>query len=307
MSDNRSGDYNKPVHQTLAVDGQQIFYRRCGRKNNPAVLLLHGFPSSSFSFRTLMPLLSDTADLIAPDLPGAGFTENTENYAYTFENTSHTIEHFLDKLGINRYFVYCTDFGTPIGYLLARRHPERILGLIVQNGNAHEEGLGPVWDATKAYWAAPTMENRAKIGDWFNFEGTKDQYVGDVPERIKPLFAPEAWHFDWEKLSRPGIIAIQFRIFEDYKNHVTSFPQITAYHKTHQPPCLVLWGRHDKFFRLDEVLAYARELDDVEVHVLDGAHFLLETHMQECASLMRDFIRRVAESDGNVKIRLTRL
>jgi len=220
--------HTKTIHQTLEVDGQQIFYRQCGRRNGPAVLLLHGFPSSSFSFRTLMPLLSDTADLIAPDLPGSGFTENTNDYVYTFENMSHTIEHFLDKLGISRYFVYLTDFGTPVGYYLAMRHPERIMGLIVQNGNAHEEGLGPVWDAVKAYWATPSRENRARIGDWFNFEGTKDQYVGDVPERVKPLFAPEAWHLDWERLSRPGYTDIQFRIFEDYKNHVASFPQITA-------------------------------------------------------------------------------
>lgn len=292
---NQSDSLHHIIHKKLDVDGQRIFYRRCGRKNGPAVLLLHGFPASSFSFRTLMPLLSDTADLIAPDLPGAGFTETTDNYDYTFENTSYTIEHFLEKLGITRYFVYLTDFGAPVGYYLAMRHPERIQGLIVQNGNAHEEGLGPTWDATKAYWATPSQKNREKIGDWFNFEGTKDQYVGDVPERIKPQFSPEAWHLDWERLSRPGIIDSQFRLFEDYKNYVASFPKISAYHKLHKPPCLVLWGRHDKFFMVDEVLAYARELDYVEIHVLDGAHFLLETHAQECSMLMREFILRVIE------------
>lgn len=284
--------HTKIVHDTVDVDGQRIFYRRSGRKNHPVVLLLHGFPSSSFSFRALMPLLSDTADLIAPDLPGFGFTEVASDYDYTFDNMSHTLDRFLETLGVSRYFVYLHDFGAAVGYLMAMRRPELIRGLFVQNGNAHEEGLGPAWDAAKAYWTTPDQDNRRRLGDWLNFEGTRDQYIGGIPERIKPLFAPESWHLDWERMSRPGNLDIQFRLFEDYQNHVARFARIAGYHTSHQPPCLVLWGRHDKFFQVDEVLAYTRELDDVEIHVFDGAHFLLETHAEECATLMREFIRR---------------
>jgi pimeloyl-ACP methyl ester carboxylesterase len=289
--------HTKTVHQAVEVDGRRIFYRRSGRKNCPALLLLHGFPSSSFGFRALMPLLSDAADLIAPDLPGFGFTEVATEYDYTFENISHTMDRFLETLGVTRYFVYLHDFGAAVGYLMAMRSPERILGLIVQNGNAHEEGLGPAWDAAKAYWTTPSQENRKRLGNWLNFKGTRDQYIGGIPERIKPLFAPETWHLGWERMSRPGNIDLQFRLFEDYQNHVARFALISTYHKSHQPSCLVMWGRHDVFFQVDEVLAYERELDDVQIHVLDGAHFLLETHAEECATLMREFIQRVIEAE----------
>jgi pimeloyl-ACP methyl ester carboxylesterase len=282
------------IHDTVEVDGLQVFYRRCGRRDRPAVLLLHGFPSSSFMFRAVMPLLAEAGDLIAPDLPGFGFTETTNDYEYTFENMSHTIERFLETLGVARYFVYLHDFGAVVGYLMAIRRPEGIRGLIVQNGNAHEEGLGPAWDAAKTYWAAPTQENREKLGDWLTFEGTRHQYIGGIPDRLKPLFPPECWHLDWERMSRPGNTDLQFRLFEDYQNHVARFARITAYHQARRPTCLVMWGRHDIFFQVDEVLAYARELDDVQVHVLDGAHFLLETHAEECATLIRDFIERVS-------------
>jgi len=185
---------------------------------------------------------------------------------------------------------YIHDFGAPVAYHLALARPDGVLGLIIQNGNAHEEGLGEAWDTAKAYWADPTPENRAALPDWLNFEGTREQYVGGVPERIKPLFAPESWHLDWERMSRPGLVDVQFRIFADYAQHVARFPEISAYHREHQPPSLLLWGRHDTYFEIDEVLAYGRELDRLDMHIWDGAHFLLETHHQECAALMRKFI-----------------
>lgn len=283
----------KVVHDTVDVQGVNVFYRRCGRRDRPAVLLLHGAPSSSFTFRAVMPMLADTADVIAPDLPGFGFTEVPQDYEYTFESMSQTVERLVDALGIERYFIYLHDFGAAVGYLMAMRRPGHIRGLIVQNGSAHEEGHGPVWDAAKAYWKNPTPKTRAELGDWLNFEGTRDTYIGGIPDRLKPLFAPECWHLDWEHMSRPGNTDIQFRIFEDYQNHVARFDRISAYHAKHQPPCLLMWGRHDVFFQLDETMAYARELDDLEMHIFDGAHFLLETHAQECAALMRKFVRRV--------------
>ena len=156
--------------------------------------------------------------------------------------------------------------------------------------HAHDEGLGPEWDTTKAYWADPSEENRARLPDWLNFKGTHDVYVSGLPEAHAPLAAPESWHLDWERLSRPGVIEIMFALFEDFGNHVARYPEIEAYHRKHQPRCLVLWGRHDPYFDINEVMAYNRVLDNVETHIFESAHFLLDTHASECVALIKDFI-----------------
>ncbi len=282
----------KTRHRTVEAGGVELFIREAGDPNHPVVLLLHGFPSSSHSFRHLIPLLADTAHLVAPDMPGFGFSEAPlqDRYEYSFENITYTIEALTDALRLERMFLYVHDFGAPVAYQLAMRRPERVLGLIVQNGNAHDEGLGAAWDTTKTFWADPSPENRAALPDWLNFAGTRDQYVGGVPERLHSLFPPECWHLDWERMSRPGNVEIQFKLFEDYKHHVARFPEIARYHRKHQPPCLLLWGRHDSYFALDEIMAYARELDRLEMHIFDGAHFLLETHHRECADAIRAFV-----------------
>lgn len=286
----------KTRHRTVSAAGLKLFIREAGDPDQPAVLLLHGFPSSSHCFRNLIPLLADTARLVAPDMPGFGFSEAPpqDRYEYSFENIANAFEALIDALGLKRMFIYFHDFGAPVAYRLAMRWPERVLGLIVQNGNAHDEGLGEAWDSSKAYWADPTPENRAQLPDWLNFNGVRDEYVGGIPERLQALFPPECWHLDWERISRPGNVEIQFRLFEDYKHHVARFPEIKRYHREHQPPCLVLWGRHDSYFAIDEILAYAREVDRLEMHVFDGAHFLLETHYRECADAIRRFVADAA-------------
>jgi pimeloyl-ACP methyl ester carboxylesterase len=283
-------DVQKTKHCTVEADGLTVFYREAGMPDAPGLLLLHGFPSSSHSFRNIISPLAEVARVVAPDMPGFGFTEAPDAYDYTFENIARSIDAFTQTVGLERFFLYIHDFGAPVAYHLALARPDRALGLIIQSGNAHEEGLGEAWDTAKAYWADPTPENRASLPDWLNFEGTREQYVGGVPERIKPLFAPESWHLDWERMSRPGLVDVQFRIFADYAQHVARFPEISAYHREHQPPSLLLWGQHDTYFEVDEVLAYGRELDRLDMHIWDGAHFLLETHHQECAALMRKFI-----------------
>lgn len=285
----------KTRHCKVRAGGLELFIREAGEPNQPAVLLLHGGPSSSHTFRNLIPLLADTARLVAPDMPGFGFSEAPpqDRYEYSSENIAGTIEALTDALGLERMFIYVHDYGAPVAYQLAMRRPERVLGLIVQNGNAHEEGLGKAWDVCKAFWADPSPKNRAKLPDWLNFEGTRGTYLDGVPERLKPLFPPECWHLDWERMRRPGDVEIQFKIFEDYKNHVARFPEIARYHREHQPPCLIIWGRHDIYFELDEIMAYARELDRLEMHVFDGAHFLLETHYRECAEVIRRFVASV--------------
>ena len=284
-------DAYKIKHRTVEADGLNIFYREAGAPDPSALLLLHGFPSSSHSFRDIMSPLAEVMRVVAPDLPGFGFTDVPEGYDYTFGNMGRTIDAFTKAVEVERFFLYIHDFGAPVAYRLALARPERVLGLIIQNGNAHEDGLGPNWDAAKAYWAEPTPENRAALPDWLTFEGTRDQYIGIAPDHLKPLYAPEYWHIDWARMNRPGMIDVQFRVFTDYAKHVARFPEISAYHREYQPRSLLLWGRHDPYFELEEVLAYSRELDRLDMHILDGGHLLLETHSQECAALMREFIR----------------
>ncbi|WP_194421892.1 alpha/beta fold hydrolase [Microbacterium abyssi] len=292
------GSPYKTRHRTIDIDGTEIFYRQAGDPEKPAILLLHGYPSSSHMFRNVIEPLAESMHVIAPDLPGFGFSDAppADQYDYTFDNLSHTIERFLDAIAVNHFFVYHFDFGTPVAYHLASRHPDRIRGLIVQNGNAHEAGLGPQWDAPRAFWSDPTPENRAKLGEWMNFEGNRAEYIGGLPERLAELYPPECWHLDWDRLSRPGNVEIQFRIFCDYQNHVARFPAIESYHREHQPPCLLLWGRHDAYFDLDEIMAYSRVLDSLEIHVFDSGHFLLETHHTECSRLITDFVSNVEAS-----------
>lgn len=285
----------KTVHRTIDVEGLEIFYRRAGNPTRPTILLLHGFPSSSHMYRNILEPLAETAYVVAPDLPGFGFSSapSAEAYEYTFANLADTIESFLDALGIDRFYLFVNDFGTPVGYYIATRHPDRILGLIVQNGNAHDEGLGPEWDAPKAFWADPSEANKNKLPDWLNFEGTRDQYIGGLSARLISLYPPEAWHLDWERMQRPGNVDVQFRIFTDYRSHVARFPAIKRYHEEHQPACLILWGRHDIFFQIEEILAFNQNLNDLEIHIFDSGHFLLETHHRECAALVGSFIRQM--------------
>ncbi|RRS01206.1 alpha/beta fold hydrolase [Glycomyces terrestris] len=282
----------KVRHRRADIDGLEVAYREAGAPGLPAVLLLHGFPSSSHTFRDVMPVLADAAHVIAPDLPGFGMSSSpgVGEYEYTFANLSRTVERLLDRLGVERFFVYLHDFGAPVGYHLATRDPGRIRGLIVQNGNAHPEGLGGQWDTAKAYWADPNETTRAALPEWLDFEGTREQYLGGLPERLRELHAPESWHLDWERMRRPGNIEAQFALFTDYASHTARFDELAAYHRAHQPPALVLWGRHDPFFDVEEVLAYLRALDRADAHILDGGHLLLETHAPECAALMRAFV-----------------
>lgn len=282
----------KVRHRRVAIGGQEVFYREAGRPGTPNVLLLHGFPSSSHTFREVMPGLAEVAHVIAPDLPGFGMSSSptVDEYDYTFANLSRTIETLLDLIGIERFFVYLHDFGAPVGYHLATRAPDRIRGLIVQNGNAHEDGLGEQWASAKAYWADPHGDKRAALPDWLHFEGTRDQYLAGLPERLRELHAPESWHLDWERMRRPGNIEAQFALFTDYAGHVARFDALAEYHRVHQPPALVLWGRHDPYFDVEEVLAYLRVLDRVDAHLYDGGHLLLETHAPECTELMRAFV-----------------
>lgn len=289
---------NKVRHNHATANGVDIHFRSAGSPDLPALVLLHGTPSSSHMYRNVLSPLAETAHVIAPDMPAFGFsaTPRKEDYDYTFENIARTFGALLDDLGIRSYYLYMQDWGTAVGYWLATGAPDRVRGLIVQNGSAHEEGLGPAWDTMKAYWADPSEENRARLPEWLNFEGTRDTYLGGVPDAFASLVAPDSWHLDWSRLSRPGRIDIEWELVRDFGRHAARFPEIEAYHRRHQPRCLLLWGRHDPYFHLNEVMAYNRVLENVETHIYESSHFLLETHAAECVALIGDFIEN-AEAD----------
>jgi pimeloyl-ACP methyl ester carboxylesterase len=276
------------------IDGLEIFFRDAGPIDAPALLLLHGFPSSSHMFRNLIPLLSDRYRVIAPDYPGFGQSAfpDRAKFSYTFNSLAQIIARFLEAIGLQRFTVYIQDYGAPVGLRLALAYPERIAGLIVQNGNAYEEGLSEEWGPLRAYWREPTPANRDRLRGWLNAEGIRLQYVAGVPEAQIPLFSPDTWTLDWALLSRPGNIDAQLDLFYDYRTNVALYPKFHEFFRAHRPPTLLVWGRHDPFFTVAGAEAYRRDLPDAELHYIDAGHFALETHGPEIAGLIRDFLAR---------------
>lgn len=279
---------------TLDLEGTQLAVCLAGKPTHPALLLLHGFPSSSASFRNVIGALSEDCFVIAPDLPGFGASQPLEQPS--FARFADVIEALLARLSVESFFLYLHDFGAAVGLHLATRAPGKVRGLVIQNGNAHESGIGPPWAATKAYWEAPTPEHEAEATAHLTFEGTREQYVGGLPDEIAARIDAALWKEDWRVMSLPGRIQMQRALVLDYRNHVARFGEIAAYLERWQPPALMLWGRHDVFFDLAETLSWMQALPRMEAHILDGPHFLLETHAAECAEFMRRFVRRTASS-----------
>lgn len=282
------------LHERVGVGGVDIFYREAGARDAPGVLLLHGFPSSSFMFRHLLPALADRYHVIAPDYPGFGFSSfpSPDRFDYSFANYARTLDAFTLEVGVERYALYLHDYGCPIGLRLALLHPERVTGLIVQDGNAYEEGLGPSWDTARAWWRDPTPENRARLPEWLDAEGTREQYTAGIPAKQIPLFAPDTWTLDWALMSRPGNVEVQFKLFTDYRTNVALFPRFQEFFRRYRPPALVIWGRHDAYFDVAEAECYRRDLPEMELHVLDAGHKALESHGAQITELVRDFLTR---------------
>jgi pimeloyl-ACP methyl ester carboxylesterase len=278
------------VHKVEA-DGVEVFYRAAGDSNAPVVLLLHGFPTSSFMFRELIPRLADQFRVIAPDLPGFGFTEVPEKrkYTYSFDALARTIEAFTEVLGLNRYAIYVFDYGAPTGFRLAMAHPERVSAIISQNGNAYEEGLGDAWAPIRKYWAEPTPENREVIGkNILTLEGTRWQYTHGVanPESV----APESYTLDVALLERKGNKEIQLDLFLDYASNVKLYPKFQEYFRKSKPPLLAIWGKNDPFFIPAGAKAFQKDLPNAKVQFLDTGHFATETHVVEIAAAMKEFL-----------------
>ncbi len=268
---------------TIEIDGIRVFYRAAGPIDAPVLLALHGFPSSSHMFRELIPRLANRYRVIAPDLPGFGFTAVPEelNYHYSFDSIATTMQAFVNSIGLKRYALYVFDYGAPVGFRLALAHPERISAIISQNGNAYEEGLSDAWDPIRRYWTEPTKEHREELRAFLTLDATRWQYTHGVfdPERI----APEAYTLDAALLERPGAKEIQLDLFLDYASNVALYPKFQEYFRDYRPSMLAVWGKHDPFFLPVGAEAYRRDNPNAIVELLDTGHFALETHVDEIA------------------------
>jgi pimeloyl-ACP methyl ester carboxylesterase len=283
-------------YKMVTIDGLDLFYREAGSPDDPTILLLHGFPTSSHMFRNLIQVLSDRFHLVAPDYPGFGNSSmpSVEEYDYTFNGIAEIIDGFTVKLGLYKYSLYVMDYGAPVGYRIAVKHPERVESLIVQNGNAYEEGLREFWDPIKAYWKEKSKENADVLRNSFlTIEATKWLYTNGVrnPESI----APENWFHDQYLMDRPGNKDIQLQLFYDYGSNPPLYPDWQAYFRKYQPPTLIAWGKNDYIFPEEGAHPYKRDLKNIEFHLLDTGHFALEEDCDKIAYLITCFLAKHTE------------
>jgi pimeloyl-ACP methyl ester carboxylesterase len=283
------------VYRTVKIDGLDIFYREAGPKDAPAILLLHGFPTSSHMFRHLIPTLADEYHVIAPDYPGFGNSSAppVDKFDYTFDALAMLVEKFTEKVGLTKYTLYLQDYGAPVGYRLAVKHPERVTGLVVQNGNAYDEGLdNDFWKPFKRYWKERTEENAAPLRNFFKLDATKWQYTHGV--RNVEAISPDNWNLDQPLLDRPGNNAVQLALFYSYGSNPPLYPKWQEYFRKHQPPTLIVWGKNDQIFPPAGAEPYKRDLKTLDFHLLDTGHFALEEDGARIANLMREFLRKHA-------------
>jgi pimeloyl-ACP methyl ester carboxylesterase len=277
-------------YKTVRIDGLDVFYREAGPSGAPVVLLLHGFPTSSHMFRNLIPALADSFHVVAPDYPGFGNSSMPprNDFEYTFDNLARLVEKFTEQLALSRYTLYVQDYGAPIGFRLAAKHPQRVQALVIQNGNAYEEGLRDFWKPLKAYWGDRSEANAAALRQFLELDATKWQYTHGV-RRLEAI-SPDNWLIDQYLLDRPGNKDIQLQLFYDYRSNLPRYPQWQAYFRRHQPPTLIVWGKNDQIFPADGAHPYKRDLKDLEFHLLDTGHFALEEDHHVIARLMRRFL-----------------
>lgn len=281
----------KTKNQTISIDGQTIFYREGGNKENAStILLLHGFPTSSHMYRNLIPALADKFHLIAPDYPGFGYSSmpTVDEFQYTFDHLAEIVNEFIAQMGLERFSMYLMDYGAPIGYRLAVKNPEKIEALIVQNGNAYDEGLGEFWEPLKAYWSEPNEMNKEALMKFLTIEATKWQYTHGV--RSENAVSPDNWILDQSLIERPGNKEIQLQLFYDYRSNLPLYPQWQEYFREYQPPTLVVWGKNDYIFLKEGAIPYQRDLKNIEMHLLDTGHFALEEEGELIAELISRFL-----------------
>jgi pimeloyl-ACP methyl ester carboxylesterase len=279
------------TYRTASIDGVKIFYREAGDPKAPTLLLLHGFPTSSHMYRELIPVLADRYHVVAPDLPGFGFSDAPDraNFKYTFDHLADVIDRFTEVIELSRYALYVFDYGAPVGFRLAIRHPERITAVISQNGNAYLEGLSEGWNPIQAYWKNPSRENREALRAFLKPETTQWQYTQGVPnpERL----SPDAWTLDAALLARSGNDEIQLDLFGDYQSNIALYPKFQEFIRTGRP-LLAVWGKNDPFFLPAGAAAFERDNPDAEIHLLDAGHFALESQGPEIAAVIHNFLAR---------------
>jgi pimeloyl-ACP methyl ester carboxylesterase len=293
-SEKSSANQALPVthHRFAQIEGVNIFYREAGSKDNPCVLLLHGFPTSSHMFRNLIPALADRYHVLAPDYPGYGQSDmpDRKTFAYSFDRYADLVEQLLSKLGVKRYAMYVMDYGAPVGWRLALKHPDQVTGLIIQNGNAYDEGLKEFWDPIKKYWAERSDENAKALLKLFTLETTKFQYTDGVDDVTR--VSPDNWVHDQALLDRPGNSDIQLDMMYDYRTNLPLYPKVQEYLRKHQPPTLIVWGERDFIFPADGAHPYKRDLKELEFHLIPTGHFALEDKADVIVPLIRDFLER---------------
>jgi pimeloyl-ACP methyl ester carboxylesterase len=292
------GNMQRTLIHRVEADGLSVFYREAGPRDAPVLLLLHGFPASSFQYRELIPRLADQYRVIAPDIPGFGFTEVPlkRGYQYTFDTLAQTMLAFTDALQLKRYALYVFDYGAPTGFRLAMNRPERVAAIVSQNGNAYEEGLGDAWAPIRHYWSEPSSANREAIRKVLNLEGMRREYSSGIPN--PEVIAPEGYTLDAALLARPGNVDIQLDLFLDYANNVKLYPKFQEYFRKWKPPLLAIWGRFDPYFIPAGAEAFRRDIPEATVQFLDTGHFALETHVEEVAEAMRNFLESPRASRG---------
>lgn len=280
-------------YQTGNVNGLSVFYREAGDQSNPTIVLLSGYPSSSFMYRELIPLLAANYHVIAPDYPGFGHSEtpSTADFAYTFDHLSEVIESFLQTLRLDRFAMYVQDYGAPVGFRIAARHPEWISAIIVQNGNAYEEGFTPAWKDLRTFWGERNEQSEAAVASLLSTDVVKFFYQHGT--RNPAALSPDTWTLDLALLERPTNKAAQLELFYDYRNNPPQYPGWHQYFREHQPPTLLIWGKNDPFFGPDGATAFLKDIPNAELHFLDTGHFALEEDYQVAAELIVPFLAKV--------------
>ncbi|WP_437373826.1 alpha/beta fold hydrolase [Maribacter litoralis] len=283
---------NPVNYKTISINGVNVAYREAGDSKNPTLVLLHGFPSSSHQYRKVLNQLSDEFHLIAPDYPGFGNSDfpSANDYEYTFDNISETINSFLELKGINRYALMIQDYGAPIGFRIATAHPERVTAIINQNGNAYEEGLGEAWKGIRAFWADRNEKTENALLPAFSLEGLEWQYTHGTrnPEKVNP----DTWHLDYLRLSRPNAHNVNIDLFYDYQNNLKLYPKWQQYLRDNQPPLLIVWGKNDEFFPESGAEAFKRDVKEIDYNIYDTGHFALEEDGDAIITKMREFMKK---------------
>ena len=285
-------------HRRIEVDGVDTFYREAGSPGAPVLLLPHGYPSSSVEFRGLMACLADRYHLLAPDFPGQGLSATPEDFDYSFEGYSHFLERFAAAKQVNTFALYLHDFGTWIGLRLALRQPERISGLIIQNGDIYEDAMGPKYAGLKAFFADRSPENLKAIEDAVSLEGFREEFLNELRPELAETIAPDLWHYHWS-LVTPQRKAILVGLITSLDQNIAEFPRYQAYLREHRPPTLIVWGPQDGYMPAQSARAYLRDLPEAELHLLDAGHWALETSLDQIAPLIGDFLGRVSGSAAN--------